>query len=206
MRESRTLACNCIWICRLLCSRSVFWVLFFPSSAAGPVHPERRCRRNVVRDLFCIAFLAGFAPVTLPGGEALLLAVFSHASFSLSVPPAGCAGQSGPGAACAVWPSLRRGGDEADSLPVVNASIKNPRSVLCCARDGEHRGSDGGQRPGDHAWTDVGKDRPTMSEDTAGARQAVTQDRRRAARVCVARAQEVALGGLGSSSSRTGGG
>lgn len=100
-------SCNRISICRLLCMRSVpvLRVLFFhgPPSAVRPVHPEseRRCRRNVVNHLFRLAFLDKICPHYVTIHTRLAKASRSHASLSLSVPPAECAGQSGPGARCA---------------------------------------------------------------------------------------------------------
>ncbi|KAI1793044.1 hypothetical protein LXA43DRAFT_277475 [Ganoderma leucocontextum] len=99
---------------------------------------------------------------------------FSHASLSLSVPPAGCAGQSGPGTGCAAAqpPSgWRRGRQPSGREPSV-----------CCARR---------RIPKQRRWTEAGRSCEDRRGQRSthyvrghnGARQVLTQDRRRAARV-----------------------
>lgn len=87
---------TCIWICRLLCPRSVFRVLFFgaPPPAAGPPPSV------AAAGMSSATYSASRSWQDLPPLRYLLQKLsLSHASLSLSVPPAVCAGQSGPGAA-----------------------------------------------------------------------------------------------------------
>lgn len=153
---------TCIWICRLLCPRSVFRVLFFgaPPPAAGPPPSV------AAAGMSSATYSASRSWQDLPPLRYLLQKLsLSHASLSLSVPPAVCAGQSGPGAAL-------RGGPASVGVETRQALFRLGTRVglrtlaqVTVARDGQHRSTDGGQRPGHHAYTDVGSDRPTMSEE-----------------------------------------